>query len=71
MDEKRTRKKKEKIMTLGELHNVEFDRLERKGWTVLFGHLDFNNNTITLTYSKDDGSIHHIRKKKHRLQTKK
>ena len=51
-------------MTLSELHNVEFEKLERKGWTVLFGHLDFNNNTITLTYRKNNGSIHHIRKKK-------
>ena len=52
-------------MTLSELHNVEFEKLERKGWTVLFGHLDFNHNTITLTYRKNNGSIHHIRKKKY------
>jgi hypothetical protein len=55
-------------MTLSELHNVEFEKLERKGWTVLFGHLDFNNNTITLTYRKNNGSIHHIRKKKYPLK---
>jgi hypothetical protein len=68
MDETGTRKKKEKIMTLSELHNVEFDKLERKGWTVLFGHLDFNHNTITLTYRKNNGTIHHITKKKYPLK---